>query len=336
MNRHTRSPVVAVTGASGYIGSRLLQELEEDLAKVVAIDTKPLAVPFHNIASERMDVTQPLDDIFRKHNVNAVVHLAFTLKPGRSHNEVEKIRRSNLRGTHNVLKACCAAKVSNFIYLSSHTIYGAHRGNPIPITEEASLRPSPNFQYAYDKALCEETVQDFTREHPEVNVTVLRSCVVMGPGADNFVTRAFFKPVLLGVTGYDPPLQFLHEDDLAKLLHLLIMEPHPGTYNVAGEGVVHYKRMARLSRRKLLSLPPAMAYPLAQMAWNLGIQKDSPASGLDFIRYPIFISTSKLKKETGFSFFYTSEEALMSYLPDDSHDGQRENGAPSGRRHTST
>ena len=317
MNSHTRSPVVAVTGASGYIGSRLLRELEgeEDLAKVVAIDTAPLAAPFHNVASERMDVTQPLDDTFREHNVNAVVHLAFTIRPGRTRNEVEMIRRSNLGGVHSVLKACCAAKVSNFIYLSSHTVYGAHKGNPVPITEEASLRPSPDFQYAYDKALCEGTVQDFTREHPEVNVTVLRSCVVMGPGANNFVTRAFFKPVLLGVMGYDPPLQFLHEDDLAKLLHMLIMEPCPGTYNVAGEGVVHYKRMARLSCRKLLSLPPAMAYPLTQMAWNLGIQKDSPAAGLDFIRYPIFISTSKLKSATGFSTFHTSEEALMSYLP---------------------
>ena len=109
-----------------------------------------------------------------------------------------------------------------------------------------------------------------------MNVTVLRSCVVMGPGADNFVTRAFFKPVLLGVMGYNPPLQFLHEDDLAKLLHMLIMEPHPGTYNVAGEGVVHYKRMVQLSRRKLVSLPSAMAYPLTQTAWKLGIQKDSP------------------------------------------------------------
>ena len=75
--------------------------------------------------------------------------------------------------------------------------------------------------------------------------------------------------------------------------------------------------MAQLSRRKLLFLPSAMAYPLTQLAWNLGIQKDSPAAGLDFIRYPIFISTSKLKKDTGFRFFYTSEEALKAYFPDD-------------------
>ena len=312
-----RPPVVAVTGASGYIGSRLLQELEmeEDLAKVMAIDTRPLPVPFHNVTSERLDVTQPLDDAFRDHKINTVLHLAFVLRPGHNRAEMEMVRQTNLKGVQSVLKACRAAKVSNFIYLSSHTIYGAHRDNPVPITEEAPLRPSTDFQYSHDKALCEAVIQEFARENPRVSVTVLRSCVVMGPVADNFVTRAFFKPVLLGVLGYDPPLQFVHEDDLAKLLHLLIREPCPGTFNVAGEGVIHYTQMARLSRRKLVFLPSAMAYPLTQMAWNLGIQKDAPAVGLDFMRYPIVISTGKLKKETGFRFFYTSEEALMAYLP---------------------
>ena len=314
-NRH---PVVAVTGAAGYIGSRLLQELEKDenVERTVAIDTSPLRVPFHNVASERLDVTQPLDDTFRDHRVNTVVHLAFILKPGHKRREADRVREANLRSVHSALRACHAAKASNFIYLSSHTIYGAHVDNPVPITEQAPLRPSRSFQYSRDKALCEGVVREFARENPQVDVTILRSCVVMGPGADNFVTRAFFKPVLLGVMGYDPPLQFVHEDDLAKILHLLIMEPCPGTFNVAGEGVIRYSRVAGLARSKLIFLPPMMAYPLTQMAWNLGIQKDAPAVGLDFIRYPIVISTGKLKKETGFRFFYTSEDALMAYLPD--------------------
>ena len=317
MNNQAR--VVAVTGASGYIGSRLLQELEAEvgLAKVLGIDTSPLPIPFHNCATERLDVTQPMDETFRDCKVNTVVHLAFTLKPGRNRNESNGVRQANLKGMASVLKACNAAKVNNFIYLSSHTLYGAHKDNPLPITEETPLRPLTGFQYCQDKALCERVVWDFARENPRVGVTVLRSCVVMGPKADNYVTRAFFRPVLLGVGGYNPPLQFVHEDDLAKLLHLLIMEPCPGVFNVAGEGVIKYTRMARLIRRRLISLPSVFAYPLTQMAWHLGIQKDAPAVGLDFIRYPIVLSTGKLKKETGFRFFYTSEEALMSYFPAD-------------------
>ena len=313
---NNRPPAVAVTGGSGYIGCRLLQELEaeEGLARVVAIDTRPLPVPFHNVRLEKRDVTHPLDDTFRDYGVNTVVHLASILRPGHNHREVERVRQANVKSVQSVLKACHAAKVGNFIYLSSHTIYGAHKDNPIPVTEEAPLRTPTAFQYAHDKALCEAEVQAFAGNNPDVSVTVLRSCVVMGPGSDNYVTRAFLKPVLLGVMGHDPPLQFVHEDDLAKLLHLLIMRPCGGTFNVAGEGVVHYSRMARLSERKLLFLPAVMAFPLTQTAWKLGIQKDSPSAGLDFIRYPIVVSTGKLKKETGFRFFYTSEDALMAYL----------------------
>ena len=49
---------------------------------------------------------------------------------------------------------------------------------------------------------------------------------------------------------------------------------------------------------------------------RLVIQKDSPATGFNFVRYPLVLRTGKLKKETGFRFHYTSEEALMAYLPD--------------------
>ena len=311
-------PVVAVTGAAGYIGSCLLKELEQEgeLGKVLAIDTRPLPLPYHNVTSERLDVAEPLEDTFREHRVNTVVHLAFVLKPGRNGKEAEMVRRANLRGTQNVLDACHGARVRNLIYLSSHTVYGAHRNNPVPITEEMPLDLSSGFQYAGDKVLCEGAVLEYARENPDVSVTVLRSSVVMGPGADNFVTRAFFKPMLLGVIGYDPPLQFVHEDDVANLIHQLIMNSCPGTYNLAGEGVVHYTRLARLARRRLIFLPAVVAYPLTQKAWNLGIQKDAPSAGLDYIRYPIVISTDKLKRETGFRTFYTSEEALLAYLRD--------------------
>ena len=325
MNSHPGA--VAVTGASGYIGSRLLEELETDqeIPQVVAIDIRPLPLPFHNVASERLDITHSLHGAFRDHKVDRVVHLAFVSKPGRNRREIQSIREANLNGTKNVLKACHVSKVRNLVYLSTHTIYGAHKDNPIPITEDAPLRPPIDFQYSHDKALCEGMVREFAQETPEVNVSILRSCVVMGPGADNFVTRSFFRPLLLGVMGFDPPLQFVHEHDMAKLLHLVLMEPLKGVFNVAGLQVVHYTRMAHLARSKLVFLPSIMAYPLTQMTWKMGIQKSSPATGLDFIRYPMVLSTGKLKKETGFQFSYTSEEALMSYLhdpaaqPDSSH-----------------
>ena len=60
-----RPQAVAVTGAAGYVGSRLIRELAEEagLTKVLAIDTKPLRRPVHNIKASRRDITQPLDGL---------------------------------------------------------------------------------------------------------------------------------------------------------------------------------------------------------------------------------------------------------------------------------
>ena len=314
MAEHPR--VVAVTGAAGYVGSRLLQELEqeENLAKVVAIDIRPLRRPVHNILAKRVDVTHPLDDIFHDLRVDTVVHLAFSFPSGRNRRQLETTREANLAGLGNVLRSCRLARVRNVIYLSSHTVYGPHKDNPVPITEDTPVRPLTEFAYSHDKALMENLAQEFARETPEVNLTVLRSCVVLGPEAENRVAQAFFKPVLLGVLGYDPPWQFVHEDDLASLLVSLVMHPHPGVFNVAGNGVVRYSRIARLAQRRMVRLPPNLAYAVTQLTWSLGLQRESPARGLDFVRYPIVLSTGRLKKETGFHFQYASEEALTSFL----------------------
>lgn len=308
--------VVAVTGASGYIGARLLEVLEdeESLENIVAVDLRSPPGPFHNLISRRHDITEPVGDLFRELGVHTVVHLAFNKRTGRNDKEVENIRRTNLSGLRNVLRGCKLARVPHIVYLSSHAVYGAHRDNRMPITEDAPLRPATNFQYSMDKYLGEQVLEEFTRSETETKVTVLRTCVVMGATADNFVTKDFFKTGLVSVRGNNTPLQFVHQDDLARLLRTIIMKRHPGIYNVAGEGIVPYSKLVSLESRKLLSLPSFLAYPLIQWSWKLGIQNRSAGSALDFVRYPVVMSTARLKKEVDFRFRYTSEEALNTYL----------------------
>jgi len=306
--------VVAVTGAAGYVGSCLLQQLEEEsLEKVVAIDIKPLQNPVHNVAFIRRDVCQPLGELFRERRVDTVVHLAFSMRPGRNPAEVESARTVNVGGLENVLRACRSARVRHLVYLSSHTVYGAHRDNPVPITEEAPLRPNQGFQYAEHKLLCEEAIGRFSREYRNTRITILRSCVVMGPSAQNYITQALDKPVLVSILGQDPPMQFVHETDIARLIALMVKDPHPGVYNAAGERTVRYSHLARLAGRPLVPLPSSLLYPITELTWRLGIQSDSPAAGIEFIRYPIVVSTGKLKGVTGFQFRYTSREALSAY-----------------------
>ncbi|MQF69013.1 NAD-dependent epimerase/dehydratase family protein [SAR202 cluster bacterium AD-804-J14_MRT_500m] len=309
-------PVIAVTGSSGYIGSRLLQQLEnvESIAKLIAIDIKPLPMPFHNIDAYRLDLAQPIDQVFHKHKISTVVHLAFDMRAGRTAQESLAIDKKNIASLENVLMACHTFSVQHLIYTSSHTVYGAHPDNHVPIMEDTKLKPLQGFQYSQTKAASEFLLRSFAHENPAISVTILRSSMVLGPAAVNYVSKGFQKPFLLRVLGYDPPLQVIHEDDLTAILMRFSMDPRPGIFNVAGDGYLNYTRFAKILEKPLIPLPSIIAYPLTELAWKLGIQKDSPSIGLNLIRYPIILSTEKLKQETGFKFSYTSEEAVASYI----------------------
>ena len=307
--------VIAITGAAGYIGSRLLQKLEEngEQRKLVAFDTSPLAFPIHNVAAYRQDVTEPIDDTLHGHRVTTLIHLAFNARRGRNRREVAAIRQSNLDVLKSVLDSCVRAQVRHFVFLSSHTVYGAHRDNPIPMADNAPLRPLADFPYGYDKFISEELIREFAQQHQDLMVTILRCCIVLGPNGQNSISSGLFRRVLLGVLDYNPPLQFLYEDDLARVLAIIVGREVPGVFNVAGDGVVFYRELAAIIESRLLSLPALLAYPVAQLAWNLGIQRDSTASGLDLVRYPIVLDTSKLRRAIGYRFWHTSLETLTSF-----------------------
>ena len=311
-----RSRAVAVTGAAGYVGSRLIEHLAEveELDTVLAIDAKPLRRPVHNIKAARLDVREPLDGLLHDHRIDTVVHLAFDYPQLPEHGDLAVVPPTNLDALQRVLHSCRSARVANFIYLSSHTVYGPWRENPVPIIEDQALKPLEDFPYAVDKARSEELIAQFVATTPQIGVTTLRSCVVLGPTAGNHAASSLFRRVLLGVWGEDPPWQFIHENDLASVLALAVINPKPGVYNVAGHGVVPFSEAARSTGAKLLKLSPSLAYTATHLSWKFGLQKEAPARGLDFLRYPMVLSTGRVRREMGFHPKYSSREALSEFI----------------------
>ena len=232
------------------------------------------------------------------------------LQPGRDR---AASRRVNVGGTVNLLRECEAAGVRKIVYLSSTSVYGAHADNPPLLTEDSPPRPNKGFQYSEDKLEAESLIQDYAGSRPDVTATILRGCPVMGPDADNFIARAFLKPFLVAVRGADPPLQFVHQDDLMDVLVRCVLSDFPRLYNVAGEGTILWSEAARLLRRWLVSLPAPLLYAATDLAWLLRLQSDSPSSGLNFIRYPWVASSDKIKRELGVRFRHTSREAWESF-----------------------
>ena len=144
-------------------------------------------------------------------------------------------------------------------------------------------------------------------------MTLLRSCVVLGPSANNYIANAFFRPWLVGIWSHNPAMQFVYEDDLARILTIVIQQRLAGVFNVAGDGVVFYREMAEMITSRLVVLPAFLASSLTRLAWKLRIQMDTLGAGLALVRYPIVLSTGKLHEATGYRFWHTSLETLTAF-----------------------
>ncbi|MFC1974291.1 NAD-dependent epimerase/dehydratase family protein [Chloroflexota bacterium] len=304
---------VAITGVSGYVGGVLLRWLEDqgDVERIIGIDIKPPQTTTSKLNLYSQDILQPLDDIFSANEVDTAIHLAFVLKPTHGKNQTHDI---DVGGVSNFLKACHASGVKQIIYLSSHTIYGAYLDNPPLLTEDLPLRPMRGFQYSCDKAESELMLGEFAFSHPDVRVNILRSCPVIGPNAGNSIVTAMFTSVMIRLAGYDPLIQFVHEDDLVELVALLLERKHGGVFNVAGWGETRYSEIAKLFHRRTVVLPGGLLRFLLGLLWKLRLQKESPPVGLEFIKHPSIMSTQKLKDELGFEFKHSSREALLSFI----------------------
>ena len=114
----------------------------------------------------------------------------------------------------------------------------------------------PSSGYAKDVFEVEAYVRGFARRRPDVEVTTIRAANVIGPHVVSPITSYFRLPVIPRVLGYDPRLQFLHEDDATDVLVTAVMGSFTGTVNVAGDGVLMLSQCLRRSGR--VPVPPVL------------------------------------------------------------------------------
>ena len=305
---------VAVTGAAGYLGRLLIRRLErcDGVERILATDIRaaPPGEFSDKVAFVQHDIRAPIAWLFAERGIDAVAHLAFVIKAGRNNRAVRGV---NIGGLANVLEGCANSGARRLLYLSSATVYGAHPDNPPLLTEASPLRPLSGFAYSDAKVEAESLLTDFAARHPDVGVCILRACPILGARADNFIAQNLAQRLSVAVRGYDPPMQFLHEDDAADVMASCLLMGVAGIYNIGGYGGIRRSEMAALAGGRLLRLPSALLYGLTGVSWRLGLQSSSPSCGLDFIRYPWAVSADKLKREQGLAARYSSREAWAAF-----------------------
>lgn len=292
----TAKLTVAVTGAAGYVASKVIGGLcaDERVGRVLGFDLRPPAFAHDKFVFDVMDVRNPALEN-RLVGVDVVVHLAFVMNPIK---DEAQMRDVNVNGSQNVFACAVAAGARQIIYTSSATVYGAHPDNDVPLTEESPLRANLDFSYPAHKLEVEYVVKEFRQEHPEVVFTMFRPAIVYGAHVDNAWSHWLEGPVLMGVKGFSPPWQFVHEDDVGSALTWAVGRDLNGPYNLAPRGWLESDEALAIIGRSRSELSEPMAFKLLDRLWRLGLAEGPPGM-LHYVMYPWVMSVQKLT-EAGF------------------------------------
>jgi UDP-glucose 4-epimerase len=218
---------------------------------------------------------------------------------------------NNVIGTMNILAACSGrdSTVRKFIFKSSTHYYGAEQDDPAFFTESMRRPHAPGTPIERDIVEAEAAVQDFNEKQPDTCVTIVRTTNVLGPDVTTSLRSLAELPFVPAILGFDPRLQFVHEDDVANALFHATEHDLPGVFNVAADGVLALSEVASLLGKPFLPFLPPWGTGLALAPLRrLGVQ--IPAELMNLLRFGRGVDNRKLKA-TGFDYRYTTREAVV-------------------------
>ena len=197
-----------VTGASGFIGTRLVKQLESEEDEVIALNSNDGDLSICDI-EDIVDFSEKYDRIF---------HLAAKTFVPNSWDFPEEFIQSNVLSTLNVLNSCKRNNIP-MIFLSAY-IYGNQK--ELPISESAIIQPSN--PYAQSKYLCEELCRYYFREFA-IDITVLRPFNIYGPNQKSHfllpeIIEQAGKGNIINVDSFNPRRDYLYIDDLIDAIIL--------------------------------------------------------------------------------------------------------------------
>jgi len=302
---------ILVTGLSTYWGARLAQALEgfEQIETIIGVDSQE---PRHELErTEFVKVSNQhslIQRIVRAAEIDTVIDTrmvvnSVTTSPRNAH-------ENNVIGTMNILAACTGSDspVRRFIFKSSTSYYGSEQDDPAFFTERMKRPHRPATMLERDIVEAEEAVADYSEKHPDVTVTVLRCANVLGPDVETNFTRMFSLPLVPMVLGFDPRLQFVHEDDIVHALEHAALNDVPGVFNVAADGVLALSEAIDLvGKRPLPALPPFGTGLVFGPLRRLGLR--IPVETTNLLRFGRGVD-NRAFKAAGFSYGYTSRETV--------------------------
>ncbi len=305
---------ILVTGANGYIGSQLLQSLIlENNIEIIATDIHPKTkFKSSKIKYRKADLsTNEVYHLICEEKPNVVVHLAAIVTPTKNMT-IDFMYQVEVVGTEKIMEACINAGVQQFINTSSGAAYGYYEDHPEWLKEEDPIRGNEEFIYAKHKRLNEDIFKKYRKEHPQLKQLIFRVSTILGEHTQNDITALFHKKKILGIKGFDTPFVIIWDKDLVAILKKGILEKKRGIFNVAGDGFLTLKEIAKLTGKKYNPKSLFILKRGLRISKILGITKFGPEQ-LKFLQYRPVLDNSKLKNEFKYIPQKNTKEAFLFY-----------------------
>ncbi len=305
---------VLITGLGSFWGGRVAMAMEADpsVEVIVGVDTHE---PTHRL--ERTEFVRAdqnysiLSRIVDAAQIETILHTFLqvdsTATSGRA------LHETNVIGTMNLLAACSSANTSvrHVVVKSSTMVYGASSQDPVWFRENMRRRTTPKTRVERSLVEVEGYLRDYAEDNPHVNVTLLRFSNVLGTDVTTPISRLLQLPMVPAIAGFDPRLQFVHEDDVVRSLTFVVDNELGGVFNVAGDGLLPWSEVAALCGKRLLHIPFLGADWLAAALRGLRVF-DIPEETEAVLRYGRGVDNRRLK-QAGFRYHYTSAGAVDAF-----------------------
>ncbi|MGY4533491.1 UDP-glucose 4-epimerase [Pseudomonas sp. TE3786] len=309
---------VLITGAAGFIGQQLLNELAVQHPKwtLIAADIRP-----QTTQGLKLNVEPVLLDISQHSQVlecvaawrpDAIVHLASVVTPPRGMSDAQ-LHAIDVGGTRSIVEAALANNVQQLIVTSSGAAYGYFPENADWIDENDPLRGHEHFAYAKHKREVEMLLANTRRQHPALKQLILRPGTILGKRVNNQITDMFKKRAVLGIKGSNSRFVFIWDQDVVAIIRQGLESGAHGIYNLAGDGALSLEEIAGILGKPYRPLPAGLICGALRILKPLGLSQYGPEQ-LDFLRYRPVLNNRRLKEEFGYQPRYTSREAFMAFL----------------------
>ena len=237
---------ILVTGGAGYIGSHAVRKLIEAGHTVIVLDnlsyghraSLPETLTFYQADLKETD---KIEEILRKHQIQAVMHFAALISVGESVQKPLLYYQNNTAGAMSLLEAMERVGVKRFVFSSTAAVYGEPEETPIYET----TRQLPINPYGRSKWFVEQILRDIADADPEFGFIAFRYFNVAGASGDAsigedhnpethliplvlFAAMGKRETITLFVTDYPTPdgtciRDYVHVDDLVAA-HVLGIE----------------------------------------------------------------------------------------------------------------